>query len=804
MLLAQVMIPLAAAAAILFALWFVFDVVRRDQGTDSTRTAGDAVRDGIRSLARRQLGAAGAVALVAAAAAGLVAGYYEDSAEIGLIAAGALLAGALASAMAAQTGMALAASAVPRVAAASSTSASSALSAALGAAAIPGLLAAGLNLAGLAGAFAIATRILGYPPSQAPYLLAAFALGPATNALVTRVSGGVFANGTSLGTGMAAPASSAPANAAAAAGRQAAAAGSTAAMSEFMAMQSVATLLLGVALAAASGFTEWLLLPFVLGAVSVFAVIAAALTAQLLAIGAVSSGRLMARALAVALVLGGAGFGAVTWALLDDAWYWFFLCGVLGLAAVPVLMLLDRFSRMGPVRASSRVARASRSGPASNVITGLAAGFEATALTAGVLAAALAGAFVLGCQADVPFADGTVAGLFGIAVAAAGFMLPAPFVSTMPAFAAITDAAGPTVNRAPGDDGDSEAPDTLDSIARDGQLVSHLARAYGAGAAGLAVVLALLAFGELVRASLATIAGDDPERYAALAQDLDLLHPGDDVKFAAANAVAANTARLDALRATIGDDSRFGPWEVRLLVSAARQEAGGIAGSLVDRDALTPREGATIEPSPLPLPHPLPMSLSRPEVLSAAFAGLTLALIAAAAAVRGAGRSAGRLIVALELQADAPAENGAPVRSAVDPAARSAMRALLPVAVCGAGLPLLAAVAVRYAFGDGGNEGWLVIAGVMASGGIGGVLLASWVEAAGAAWSTAARNAPDRISRPDEETVPGAPPGPATLAALSAGETIGATFFDAVAPALLVVASLSGSVALAFAPLFIR
>ena len=803
MLLAQVMIPLAAAAAILFALWFVFDVVRRDQGTDSTRTAGDAVRDGIRSLARRQLGAAGAVALVAAAAAGLVAGYYEDSAEIGLMAAGALLAGALASAMAAQTGMALAASAVPRVAAASSTSASSALSAALGAAAIPGLLAAGLNLAGLAGAFAIVTRILGYPPSQAPYLLAAFALGPGTVALVTRVSGGVFANGTSLGTGMAAPASSAPANAAAAAGRQAAAAGNTAAMSEFMAMQSVATLLLGVALAAASGSTEWLLLPLVLGAVSVFAVIAAALAAQLLSIGTVSQGVLLARALAVALVLGGAGFGAATWALLDDAWYWFFLCGVLGIAAVPVLMLLDRYSRMGPIRASSRVARASRTGPASNVITGLAAGFEATALTAGTLAAALAGAFVLGCQADVPFAGGTVAGLFGIAVAAAGFMLPAPFVSTMPAFAAIT-AAGTTANRVPGDEGDSEAPDALDSIARDGQLVSHLARAYGAGAAGLAVVLALLAFGELVRASLATIAGDDPERYASLAQDLDLLQPGDDLKFAAANAVAANTAGLEALRATIADDSRFGPWEVRLLVPAARREARGIAASLVDRDALTPREGAAIEPSPLPLPHPLPMSLSRPEVLAAAFAGLTLALIAAAAAVRGAGRSAGRLIAALELQADAPAENGAPVRSAVDPAARSAMRALLPVAGCGAGLPLLTGAAARYAFGDGGNEGWLVIAGIIVSCGIGGVLLASWVEAAGAAWSTAARNAPDPISRPDDDSVPDAPPGPATLAALGAGETIGATFFDAVAPALLVVAALSGSVALAFAPLFIR
>lgn len=805
MLLAQVMIPLSAAAAVMFALWFILDTLRRDQGSERARATAAAVGNSLGALARRQSGTTGAFALVAAAAAGAVAWYYEDSIEIGCIAAAAVLLGAVSSALAAYAGVGLAGAAVSRVAAAAPGSASSAVGAALGAAVVPGLLATGLNLASLAGAFAITTRFLGYFPSQAPYLLVAFALGASIVALVMRVSGGIFANAASLASGLTSPSptDSDPAAETTMAGQQAASGSDIAGLSESSALVTVATMLLGSSLATVTGDIDWLLLPLVLGAVIVFAVLAGALSAQVLALRAPEPGPLLARAAAVTMVFGVAGFGAVTWALLGGAWYWFFLCGLAGIAAAPALMLLHRYSRLGSSSASGRVARASRSGPASNIITGLAAGFEATAITAVTVATLVVAAFALGYQADVQYVSGTASGLFGIAVAAAGLLLPGPFVATMPAFAGIATAASRVASAAEVDPGENaEASGTLAQLGANAQPAAHLARAYGLAAAGMAVVLALLAFGEVIRANLASVAVDDPERYSALAQDLDLLQPGQDLKFAAANAVASAAASLEELRESVADDSRFGAWHVMRLAVANRSEAEGVAAALVDRDDLTPRQGSSIQPSPLALPRPLPMSLSRPEVLAAAVIGLTLVLLAAAAGVRSAGRSAGRLIDELDRRRRDPGgdlASGEPVAAA---AARSATRGVFPVVLCAVVVPLVAGVAARYGFGGDGNQGWLAVAGLMLTAGIGGVLLASFLEAAGAAWSGAA-TALASVPVPGDGVSPVPPPDPSALAASAVGDTVGATLRDAAAPVLVVVAKLVSAVALTFAPLFI-
>lgn len=803
MLLAQVMIPLSAAAAVLFALWFILDTLRRDQGSERARATAAGVGNSLGALARRQSGATGALALVAAAAAGAVAWYYEDSTEIGSIAAAAVLLGALSAALAGYAGVGLAAAAGSRVAAAVPGSASSAVGAALGAAVVPGLLATGLNLASLAGAFAITTRFLDYSPSQAPYLLVAFALGASIVALVMRVSGGIFANAASLAAGLTSPSTAAsdPAAETTVAGQQAASGSNIAGLYESSVLVTLATMLLGSSLATVTGDINWLLLPLVLGAVTVFAVLAGALSAQVLALRAPEPGPLLARATAVTVIFGVAGFGAVTWALLGDAWYWFFLCGLAGITAALALMLLNRYSRLGPSSASGRVARASRSGSASNIITGLAAGFEATAITAVTIATPVVAAFALGYQADVQYVSGTASGLFGIAVAAAGLLLPGPFVATMPAFAGIATAASSVAAAGlePGED--AEASGAFAKLAASAQPAAHLARAYGLAAAGMAVVLALLAFGEVIRANLASVAVDDPERYAILAQDLDLLQPGEDVKFAAANAVAAAVASLEELRESVADDSRFGAWHVMRLAVANRSEAEGLAAARVDRDDLTPRQGSSIQPSPLALPRPLPMSFSRPEVLAAAFIGLTLVLLAAAAVVRSAGRSAGRLIDDLDRRQTGAVGDLAPGEPVAAAAARSAVRGLFPVVAYAVVVPLVAGVAARYGFGGDGNQGWLTVAGLLLTAGIGGVLIASFLEAAGVAWSGAGTVLASVPVLADGD--PPVTPDPAVLAAAAVGDTVGATLRDAAAPALVVVAKLVAAVALTFAPLFI-
>ncbi len=350
-------------------------------------------------------------------------------------------------------------------------------------------------------------------------------------------------------------------------------------------------------------------------------------------------------------------------------------------------------------------------------------------------------------------------------------------------------------------DEDAEAPEAFAKLAASAQPATHLSRAYSLAVTGVTVVLALLAFGEVIRANLASVAVDDPERYATLAQDLDLLQPGEDLKFAAANAVASAVASLEELRESVADDSRFGAWHVMRLAVADRSEAEGLAAALVDRDDLTPRQGSSIQPSPLALPRPLPLSFSRPEVLAAAFIGLTLALLAAAAVVRSAGRSAGRLIDELDRRRTGAGGDLEPSEPVAAAAARAAARGVFPVVAYAVVVPLVAGVAARYGFGGDGNQGWLTVAGLILSAGIGGVLIASFLDAAGAAWSGAG-TALASVPVPADGVSP-VTPDPAALAASAVGGTVGATFRDAAAPALVVVAKLVAAVALTFAPVFV-
>lgn len=809
MLLAQVMIPAAAAAAVLFAGWFALDALRRDQGSERARLIAAAIQQCAGAVFRLQLATIAAAALVAAAAAALVTGYYEDSLEIGAIAAGAALAGALTSVLAVYLGAAVAGRATTRVATAGADTQGAAFGTALSAAAVSGLLAPGLNLAGMAGAFAIVSRLLGHPVAQVPYFLVAFALGAGVVALVARVGGGTFANAGHLAADLTSERQAPdqlrnPATAAALAGEQAIGAGAVAGIAQSMGVETVAGMLLGVSLFTVTGDIEWVLLPLVARSIGLFATIAGVLASHLLAFRAALPMALVTRGLVVTAVLSAAGLGPVTWAMLDDAWYWFFASGVLGVAAGPALVLFHRPSGSVLWGGPQRVTRASRTGPASNIITGTAAGFEATAISGVVVALVLGGAYALGAQADIPHASDTASGLFAVAMAAGGLLMPGGFVAAIEAFGSVATVSG-SVERL-GAVPAPETPAVASPVASAGPAAGAAARGYGAGVAGVAVVLVLLAFLEVSRSHLASVAVDDPGRYASLAQDLDLLAPGEDVKFAAANAVASAVARLEELRSSVADDERFGAADVQRLAVASRPETEGIVAALVDRDDLTPREGSTIEPGPLPLPRVLPLSFSRAEVVAAGFIGVTLVFLVGAAIIRAVGRAAGRLIEETGRQQDDPAvasgESEPAYARAVEVALRAAQRGLVSVTVIAIAVPLVVGLGLRYAFGGDGNEGWLAVAGLVLASGIAAVLVASYLGASGSAWARAHAAIAATLEVPPTEEAP-TPFDEEALAVAAVGNTVGETFRDAVAPALLVVAMLMGAAALAVAPLFI-
>lgn len=799
MLLAQVLVPAATAAAVLFAAWFSLDALRRPNADASPQSA--TLHDALGPLLLRHLATLAVAVLVSATAAGLAAGYFGDSWRQGALAAGSLVAGAICSGLAVHIGAGLATAVASRAADGTPPLPGAAVSAAMA----PTLLAPGLAVGALGGLIGLTTWQLDEPIEHAPYLVVAFALGAGLVAAASRVGSGVAANATRLAASLT-PSDSDYTPSLAAARRAASLSFAAASPVEFAGstvLISLAAVLLGHPLALVSGDEGWLLFPLVLLAVAVLSTIAGGLAAQLLALGPISPGLLLVRALAITLVLGAGGSGAAAWAMLSDDWYWFSGSVAAGGAAAVLLLVLSRRSPLGPWYGARRVARASQTSPASNVLTGFAAGLEAAALAGLTVAAAIAAGYALSAQAGVSTASSATTGFMGIGLVCMGFVLPglfigawSPVAAILAAYDAATPNAPPAEPPAESEDGARLAPP---QPARAGTL-AHLSGHYAVALASLAVILSFLAFASLIRAELTPVALEDPERYAALAQDLDLLQPGDDVRFAAAHAIAAHTAALRALRESVGDDGRFGPRELEQLAVAPRFEADGIAKSLVDDDDLTPRQAAGIQPSPLPLPLPLTVDLARPEVLAAAFAGVLLAFLAAATAIRGVGRLAGGLLAAASTNTESTPPGAALAPGAVARrAARSTGPVVVPLFAFAIIVPVGLGVSVRYALGDAVNAGWLFVAGLLVAGGIGAVMLAAVLESAGAVWSIAS----ETVAAPREPGGNAEAPDPSTLLASSTGADAGATFRDAAVPALVAFARLAAAAALAFGALFV-
>lgn len=113
--------------------------------------------------------------------------------------------------------------------------------------------------------------------------------------------------------------------------------------------------------------------------------------------------KVMQRAYMVAAGLALVSYFGITATMLSTsaapgAWFSFFLCGLLGIVAAYCLIFITQYYtdyNFEPVRS---IARASVTGHGTNVIAGLAVGFESTAGPAVVIAVTLLGSYSLGAR----------------------------------------------------------------------------------------------------------------------------------------------------------------------------------------------------------------------------------------------------------------------------------------------------------------------------------------------------------------------------------------------------------------------
>jgi K(+)-stimulated pyrophosphate-energized sodium pump len=192
-------------------------------------------------------------------------------------------------------------------------------------------------------------------------------------------------------------------------------------------------------------------------------------------------------------------FIASRW-LLGPVYYLnFFFCGLIGIVTALVFVLLTIYYtdyRYRPVRS---IAEASQTGPATNIISGIAVGMESTGLPTLVIATAIVGAYFLGSSSGLQHA-----GLFGTAVATMGMLATAAYILAMDTFGPITDNAGGIVEMSEQPKEIRDRTDRLDSV---GNTTKALTKGYAVGSAALAAFLLFSAYMDEVHLYLPSFEG---------------------------------------------------------------------------------------------------------------------------------------------------------------------------------------------------------------------------------------------------------------------------------------------------------
>ncbi|MFZ0090413.1 MAG: sodium-translocating pyrophosphatase, partial [Solirubrobacteraceae bacterium] len=453
-------------------------------GNERMRTISAAVQEGASAYLNRQY--------TTIAAVGVVVFIVLIPLQNIRVAIGFLI-GAGLSAAAGYVGMNVSVRANARVAEAARGGIAKALDVAFRGGAVTGMLVVGLALVGVAAYYGILTWVVGESPREAVNALIGLGFGGSLISVFARLGGGIFTKGADVGADLVGKIEAGipeddPRNPAVIADNVGDNVGDCAGMAadlfETYAVTAVAVMLLGVLTFRQQSAVA--IYPLLLGGVSIIASIIGTFAVR-------SRSGNVERALYQGLILSG-GLAAlifipVTYWLMHGLttiagaaapkWWHFYLCALIGLVVTACLFVITDYytsTRFAPVKST---ARASQTGHATNIIQGLAQGYQATALPAIVIALGIFGAWKLGH------------GIYGIGVAVMAQLSLTGLIVALDAFGPITDNAGGIAEMA---DLPEEVRDITDPLDAVGNTTKAVTKGYAIGSAALAALVLFNAF----------------------------------------------------------------------------------------------------------------------------------------------------------------------------------------------------------------------------------------------------------------------------------------------------------------------
>src|SRR5579883_2053916 len=502
----MIIVWVAGLIAVAFAAFLARDVLSRDQGTPGMQEVAGAIFEGAMAFLNRQYRTIWMIAIVAAILIGIVLYALEpDRAlafDLGWRTAVSFLVGAACSSLAGFIGMYIAVKSNLRTASAAQRSLQEAITVALRGGAVSGFLVVALSLLGVAiiyYAFGGATE-----PDRAPFLIVGFGFGASFVALFAQLGGGIYTKAADVGADLVGKVEAGipeddPRNAAVVADlvgdNVGDCAGRGADLFESMSAENIGAMILGVAIFSATNDIKWIFFPLVLRSFGIVATILGLLSVPFFAKedGQQDPMQPLNGGYYVCSVLSVVGLLVATSVMLGSQWYWFFFCGLIGIATGIAFVYITQYYTAGAWRPVQEIAAASRTGPATNMIMGTAVGFETTAVTAIVIGSALVAAFIFGAHAEGSLAQVSAVsrGVYGTAVATMGMLMTAAYILAMDTFGPITDNAGGITEMSGQPESVREVTDALDSA---GNTTKALTKGYAVGSAALAAFLLFSAY----------------------------------------------------------------------------------------------------------------------------------------------------------------------------------------------------------------------------------------------------------------------------------------------------------------------
>ncbi|OEF97255.1 sodium-translocating pyrophosphatase [Vulcanibacillus modesticaldus] len=476
----------AGVISIVSAGIFLAIVLRESMGTSRMKELSDAIFEGAMAFLNRQYRT-----LLPIVAVITIVLFFVDPSLFAHGAEGAeslpktalpisFLVGAISSALAGYAGMISTTKSNARTTNAARTSLGKALTVSFRGGAVMGLSVAGLALAGVSGLFLVYGN---------PVVINSFAFGASAVALFARVGGGIYTKAADVGADLVGKVEAGipeddPRNPAVIADNVGDNVGDTAGMGadlfESYAATSIAAMIIGNSILGIEG----VIFPLLVGALGIFAAIISTFFVKLnddegnpqtaLNIGLWSTNAII-----------GVGTYFVASYLFGDNSLGIWLALLFGLITNIAIGYLTEVYTSYHKKSVKLIAEASLTGPATNIIKGLAVGLRSTAAPMLVIVLAIGGSYYVAQELANGF------GIYGIAMAAMGMLSAAGMVVAIDSFGPVADNAGGIAEMAELGPEVRKNTDKLDAV---GNTTAAVAKGFAIGSAALTAMALFTAY----------------------------------------------------------------------------------------------------------------------------------------------------------------------------------------------------------------------------------------------------------------------------------------------------------------------